>query len=65
MKVKELLEELKKADLESEVVFDTDEWLMSVLIVEEEKAITEDDENMTFCILKAKPDEEDEEESDL
>ena len=69
MKVKELLEELKKADLESEVVFvDSDMWLMSVLIVEEEKAITEDDENITFCILKAKPDEEDEEdeeESDL
>lgn len=62
MKVKELLEKLKKSDLESEVVFDTDKWLMSVLIVEEGKAITEDDENMTFCILKAKPDEEDEEE---
>ena len=48
MKVKELLEELKKADLESEVVFYTDEWLMSVLIIGEGKAITEDDENVNL-----------------
>jgi len=58
MKIKELLEKLQKADLESEVVFNTDKWLMSVLIVEETTAQSED-WDVKFCILKEKPDEED------
>ena len=52
MKVKELLEELKKADLEAEVVFDdTDGWLKWILFVKEVKAKSED-WDIDFFILK-------------
>lgn len=57
MKVKELLEELEKADLEAEVVFD-DDGLKSVLYVEETTAKS-DDWDIKFCILKYDVDKSD------
>lgn len=51
MKVKELLEELQKANKEAEVVFDDNEWLKWVLLVEEVTAKSEDGD-IKFLILK-------------